>query len=367
MCIQLPRLYTRYRSLALSTSDRTMHWNEENKVTTMNRQVQLRRRPNGLPQPEDFAIVEIPVPQPGPGELLVRTHFLSLDPYMRGRMNDGKSYAAPTPLDAVMPGGTVGEVVASNDPSIAVGSIVTGGGGWQEFAVLNARSVRVVDASLAPISTAVGVLGMPGHTAWYGLNVIGRPQAGQTVVVGAATGAVGSVVGQLARLAGCRVVGVAGSDAKCAHAVYDLGFDACVNHRSHDVASLSDALRQACPDGIDIYFENVGGATLAAVLPNLNHGARIPLCGLISRYNGEDQTPVNLGPLLSNRVTLQGFIISDHPEIFPAFFAEVAPRVQSGQLRYREDIVDGLANAPRAFMRLFSGENFGKLVVRIAP
>lgn len=335
-------------------------------MTTMNRQVQLRRRPNGLPQPEDFAYVESPVPHPGPGELLVRTHFLSLDPYMRGRMNDGKSYAAPTPLNAVMPGGTVGEVVVSNDPSIAVGSIVTGGGGWQEFAVLNARSVRVVDASLAPISTAIGVLGMPGQTAWYGLNVIGRPQAGQTVVVGAATGAVGSVVGQLARLAGCRVVGVAGSDAKCAHAVHDLGFDACVNHRSHDVSSLTDVLQQACPDGIDIYFENVGGATLAAVLPNLNQGARIPLCGLISRYNGEDQTPLNLGPLLSNRVTLQGFIISDHPDTFPNFFADVAPRVQSGQVRYREDIVDGLANAPQAFVRLFSGENFGKLVIRVA-
>lgn len=326
----------------------------------------LRRRPNGMASADDFEVVSVPMPTPGDGEVLVRTRFLSLDPYMRGRMSDGPSYATPVAIGSPMVGAIVGDVIASRAPAVAVGTTVTANGGWRSHAAVPANAVRVVDPTVAPVSTALGVLGMPGQTAWYGLNRIGHPKAGETVVVAAATGAVGSVVGQLARLAGCRVVGIAGSDAKCAHAVHDLGFDACLNHRAHDASSLRAALREACPRGIDVYFENVGGAVLAAVLPNLNVGARIPLCGLISRYNGEDQTPLNLGPLLANRVTLQGFIISDHPEAFPPFIAEVAPLVQSGQVQYREDIIDGLENAPTAFLRLFRGENFGKLVVRVA-
>jgi NADPH-dependent curcumin reductase CurA len=326
----------------------------------------LRRRPTGNASADDFEVVAVPIPEPAEGEILIRTSFLSLDPYMRGRMSDGPSYASPVPIGSPMVGAIVGDVIASRAPSIAVGTVVTTGGGWRSHVAVAAHAVRVVDPAVAPVSTALGVLGMPGQTAWYGLNRIGHPKAGETVVVAAATGAVGSVVGQLARIAGCRVVGIAGSDEKCAHAVRDLGFDTCLNHRTHDVTGLRDALRKACPRGIDVYFENVGGAVLAAVLPNLNTGARIPLCGLISRYNGEDQTPLNLGPLLANRVTLQGFIISDHPEAFPPFIAEVAPLVQSGQVRYREDIVDGLENAPTAFLRLFRGENFGKLIVRVA-
>lgn len=327
--------------------------------------VTLRRRPAGNASADDFEVVSVPMPEPADGELLIRTRYLSLDPYMRGRMSDGPSYASPVAIGSPMVGAIVGDVIASRAPSVPVGTTVTANGGWRSHVVVAANAVRIVDPTVAPVSTALGVLGMPGQTAWYGLHRIGHPKAGETVVVAAATGAVGSVVGQLARIAGCHVVGIAGSDEKCAHAVHDLGFDACLNHRAHDANSLSDALRQACPRGIDVYFENVGGAVLAAVLPNLNVGARIPLCGLISRYNGEDQTPLNLGPLLANRVTLQGFIISDHPEAFPPFIAEVAPLVQSGQLRYREDIVDGLENAPTAFLRLFRGENFGKLVVRV--
>jgi NADPH-dependent curcumin reductase CurA len=326
----------------------------------------LRRRPTGVASPDDFEVVSVPMPEPVDGEVLVRTRFLSLDPYMRGRMSDGPSYTSPVAIGSPMVGGIVGEVVVSRAPSIPVGTIITANGGWRSHVAVPARAVRIVDPTVAPVSTALGVLGMPGQTAWHGLNHIGHPKPGETVVVAAATGAVGSVVGQLARIAGCHVVGIAGSDEKCVHAVHDLGFDACLNHRSHDANSLRGALREACPGGIDIYFENVGGAVLAAVLPNLNVGARIPLCGLISRYNGEDQTPLNLGPLLANRVTLQGFIISDHPESFPPFIAEVAPLVQSGQVRYREDVIDGLENAPTAFLRLFRGENLGKLLVRVA-
>jgi NADPH-dependent curcumin reductase CurA len=326
----------------------------------------LRRRPAGYASADDFDVVSVPMPEPADGEVLVRTHYLSLDPYMRGRMSDGPSYASPVAIGSPMVGAIVGEVIVSRSPSVPIGTTVAANGGWRSHVVVSANAVRIVDPSVAPVSTALGVLGMPGQTAWYGLNRIGHPKAGETVVVAAATGAVGSVVGQLARIAGCRVVGIAGSDEKCAHAVRDLGFDACINHRTHDATHLRDALREACPRGIDIYFENVGGAVLAAVLPNLNVGARIPLCGLISRYNGEDQTPLNLGPLLANRVTLRGFIISDHPDAFPPFITEVAPLVQAGQVRYREDIVDGLENAPTAFLRLFRGENFGKLIVRVA-
>lgn len=318
-----------------------------------------------MPQATDFAIVDVPMPVLAEGEVLMQTEYFSLDPYMRGRMSDGPSYATPNPLGAVMGGGSVGRVIASHAPAVPVGSMIMGGGGWQTHAALASRAVRVIDPAVAPVSTALGVLGMPGHTAWYGLHRIGQPNAGQTVVVAAATGAVGSVVGQLAKAVGCRVVGIAGSDAKCVHAVHDLGFDACLNHRAHDVATLRDAIRDTCPDGIDVYFENVGGGVLAAVLPNLNRGARIPLCGLISRYNGEDHTPLNLGPLLSNRVMVQGFIISDHPETFADFIAQVGPMVHAGSVRYREDVVEGLDRAPEAFPRLFTGDNFGKLVVHI--
>jgi NADPH-dependent curcumin reductase len=328
-----------------------------------NRQVVLRHRPAGAPRPDDFEVVETPRPSPGPGEILCRTIYLSLDPYMRGRMTEGRSYAPSVVLGQVMVGGTVSEVVASSHPGFAVGDLVAGQDGWQTYAVGNGAGVRKLDPTLAPISTALGVLGMPGFTAYVGLLDIGRPRPGETVVVSAASGAVGSVVGQLARLKGCRAVGIAGAPAKCDYVVKELGFDACVSHRQPD---LPTALARACPDGIDVYFENVGGAVLDAVLGLVNRGARIPLCGLIAEYNAtEAPRGPSLRPFLVNRVLLQGFIVSDHVDRFPAFAAEMGRWWREGRLRFREDVVEGLENAPTAFPRLFDGSNFGKLLVRV--
>jgi NADPH-dependent curcumin reductase CurA len=328
-----------------------------------NRKVVLKSRPVGEPRPSDFAIVEEPVPKPGPGQVLCRTIFLSLDPYMRGRIGGARSYATPVEIGQVIVGATVSEVVESNHPGFGRGDIVLGYDGWQAYGVSGGVGIRKLDPKEAPISTALGVLGMPGMTAYVGLLDIGRPKAGETVVVSAASGAVGAVVGQIAKLQGCRAVGIAGGDAKCRYVAGDLGFDACVDYRAADFPSN---LAAACPQGVDVYFENVGGAVLEAVLPLINRGARIPLCGLISEYNATTPPPgPNLRPFLLNRALLQGFIVSDHVDRMPAFLADMGRWVREGRVKYREDVVDGLAKAPEAFIGLLEGRNFGKLVVRV--
>ena len=330
-----------------------------------NRQIRLISRPRGLPAPDNFELAEAPIPSVADGQVLRRTLYLSLDPYMRGRMSDAPSYAASVNLGDVMCGHTVSEVVESKHPAFRRGDVVAGYDGWQEYAVSGGKDLRAIDPGVVPITTAIGVLGMPGMTAYVGLVDIGQPKAGETVVVSAASGAVGSVVGQLAKIRGCRVVGVAGSTEKCRYVVDELGFDACVNYKVDD---LVPALAAACPAGVDIYFENVGGAVLAAVLRVLNRGARIPLCGLISDYNATaNPGGPNLRPLLVHRAMIKGFIVSDHYDRFPAFLQECTPLVASGRLKYREDIVEGLESAPSAFIGLFQGRNFGKLIVRVAP
>jgi len=329
-----------------------------------NLQIRLRRRPVGAPTSDDFSIVDSPMPIARDGDVLRRTIYLSLDPYMRGRMNDARSYATPVALGDIMVGGTVSEVIESRHASFGKGDFLVSMDGWQEYASTPGTGLRKLDPRVAPISTALGVLGMPGLTAYVGLLDIGRAKNGETVVVSAASGAVGSVVGQIARLKGCRAVGIAGSREKCDYIVRELGFHAAANHRAPD---LGGALRAACPNGIDVYFENVGGASLAAVLPLINRGARIPLCGLISQYNAtEPALGPNLAPLLINRALIQGFIISDHVDRFGAFMIECGAWVRSGELRYREDIADGLENAPQAFIGLLEGRNFGKLLVRVS-
>ena len=336
-------------------------------MTTMNRRVLLRRRPVGEPTPDDFEVVESPVPEPAAGQALLRTVWLSLDPYMRGRMDEGISYTGtPNPaLGDVMVGGTVSEVIASNHRDLAVGDVVVGAQGWQAYAVAGPRGLRKIDPGVAPISTALGVLGMPGLTAYVGLLDIGQPRPGETVVVSAATGAVGAVVGQIAKIKGCRVVGVAGAQAKCDYAVKELGLDACVSHRA---PSLDSALRAACPDGIDVYFDNVGGAVLAAVLRLINRNARIPLCGLISEYNARERPAgPNLRPILTQRALVKGFIVGDHTDRMADFLRDGSAWLREGRLRYREDVVEGLERAPEAFIGLLRGANFGKLLVRVGP
>jgi NADPH-dependent curcumin reductase len=337
--------------------------------TTTNRRVLLKSRPVGEPKPTDFEIADAPLPKPGDGEILVRTIWLSLDPYMRGRMNDVKSYAAPIELGGVMTAGTVGEVLESRHPGFRQGDFVLSYGGWQTHHVARAGGQAgpfgpfKLDPAQAPISTALGVLGMPGMTAYVGLYDIGQPKPGETVVVSAAAGAVGSIAGQLAKLRGCRAVGIAGSPEKCEHVVKELGFDACVSHRSPDLVA---ALKGACPKGIDVYFDNVGGDVLKAVLRLVNPFARIPLCGIISQYNAVEPPPgPNLAPVLVNRMTIRGFIVSDHADRLPAFLAECGRWVREGRLKYHEDIVEGLDNAPRAFIGLLHGKNLGKLLVRV--
>jgi len=328
------------------------------------RQILLRRRPVGLPAADDFEIVDAPAPPVADGEVLRRTIYLSLDPYMRGRMSDEASYAASVAIGQPMVGHTVSQVIESRNLAFAAGDFVTGYDGWREAAVSTGQDLRKLDPSL-PISTAIGVLGMPGLTAYVGLLDIGQPRAGETVVVSAASGAVGSIVGQIARIKGCRAVGVAGSAEKCAFVVDELGFDGCVNYKS---ATFRADLAAACPRGIDVYFENVGGAVFAAVLTLLNQNARIPLCGLIADYNATEPRPApNLRPLLVKRALIKGFIVSDHTNRAADFQREGAAWVQAGQIKYKEDIVDGLENAPAAFLKLFDGSNFGKLLVRVSP
>lgn len=338
-------------------------------MTENARRFVLASRPVGEPKESDLRLEEFVVPAPGPGEVLLRTLFLSLDPYMRGRMSDAKSYAAPVPIGGVMEGGAVGEVVASNNPAFATGDIVLGRSGWQTHALSDGASLRKVDPSLAPISTALGVLGMPGMTAYAGLLAVGQPKAGETLVVAAASGAVGAVVGQIAKIKGLRAVGIAGGADKCRYVTDVLDFDDCLDHRAPD---LPGRLAAACPDGIDIYFENVAGPVLDAVLPLLNTFARIPVCGTIAHYNdtapppGPDKLPAVWRMILTKRLRVQGLLVTDFAALHGDFLRDMPQWVKQGRVKYREDIVDGFENAPRALIGLLRGENFGKLVVRVA-
>jgi NADPH-dependent curcumin reductase CurA len=333
-----------------------------------NRQFLLVSRPSGEPTQDNFKLVEAPIPDLADGQVLVRHLWLSLDPYMRGRMSDAKSYAAPQPLNQVMIGGTAGEVVDSRHPGFTAGDQVVGMGGWQEYSVVdgNTRAIRRVDTTHIPLPAYLGAVGMPGVTAWYGLNRICEATAGQTVTVSAASGAVGSVVGQLAKAKGCRAVGFAGGKDKCRYVVDELGFDACIDYKAHpDPKSLHGALKEATPDGIDCNFENVGGPILDAVLLRMNDFGRIALCGMISGYNGE---PIPLrypSLILTARLRVQGFIVSEHMDQWPAALSELASLVASGTLKYRESIAHGLESAPDAFFGVLKGRNFGKQLVRL--
>ncbi|GCE16073.1 NADP-dependent oxidoreductase [Tengunoibacter tsumagoiensis] len=333
-------------------------------MSIKNRQVQLASRPEGWVKESDFRIVETDVPAIGQGEVLVKNLYLSLDPYMRGRMSAAKSYAAGMELGDVMVGGTVGTILESNHPEFKAGDTVVGYLGWQLYAVSKGEGLRTVSTNAAPVSTYLGVLGMPGLTAWIGLIDIGQPKAGETVVVSAASGAVGSVVGQLAKARGCRAVGIAGGKAKCDYVVNELGFDACVDYKA---GNLAVDLQAAAPDGIDIYFENVGGPILDVVLTQLNAFARIPLCGFISQYNVTEPYAIkHFSALLTNRVKLQGFIVGEHAAHFPQALDELGKLVTTGKLKYRETIANGLENAPKAFIGMLKGENFGKQLVKLA-
>ena len=335
-------------------------------MATMNRRVLLKSRPQGEPSAANFEIVDQPIPEPADGQYLSRTIWLSLDPYMRGRMAEAKGYAANVNLGDAMVGGTVGQVVKSRNPRFKEGEFVVEYAGWQSHAVSDGAMSMKLDPAAAPLSTALSVLGMPGMTAWWGLVQIGKPKAGETVVVSAASGAVGSVVGQLAKARGCRAVGIAGGKDKCDYVVNELGLDACVEYVAVG-GNLFRELRAAAPRGIDIYFENVGGAVQAAVVPQLNDFARVPLCGLISSYNDMQMNP---GPdwrlLLVKRATVTGFIVSDHFGQMEGFWTEVPALVKAGRIKYREDIVQGLDAAPEAFIGLLKGRNFGKLLVQVS-
>jgi len=333
------------------------------------RRIVLASRPVGDPQPSDFRLEEFPVPQAGPGEMLLKTRWLSLDPYMRGRMSDAPSYAKPVGIGEVMEGGTVSEVVASNSDKYRVGDIVLSRAGWQTHMVSDGSGLRKLDPKLAPVSTALGVLGMPGMTAYAGLIEIGQPKAGETVVVSAASGAVGSVVGQIARIKGARAVGIAGGPDKCRYVRDELGFDDCVDHRD---PALPEKLKAACPKGIDVYFENVGGAVQEAAWPLLNPFARVPVCGLIAQYSatelpgGPNRVPPLFRSVLTKRLLIRGFIVSDFWGRFDVFIREMPQWIQEGRVKYREDIAEGLENAPATFMGLLKGRNFGKQLVRVS-
>jgi NADPH-dependent curcumin reductase len=338
-------------------------------MSTLNRQILLASRPQGEPSAENFKLVETPVAPLADGQVLVRHHFLSLDPYMRGRMNDAKSYAAPQPLDQVMIGGTAGEVVESRNPQFSAGDKVVGMGGWQEYAVVDASQrgvLQKVDTTHVPLSAYLGAVGMPGVTGWYGLVKIIAPKAGETVVVSSAAGAVGGAVGQLAKARGCRVVGIAGGPDKCRSVVEELGFDECIDYRQFtDLKSMSGALKAACPNGIDGYFENVGGLLLDAVMLRANAFARIAMCGMIAGYNGES-IPMTLPQLiLTNRMKVEGFIVSEHMEAWPEALKELGTMVATAKLKYRETVAQGIANAPEAFFGLLKGKNQGKQLVKL--
>jgi NADPH-dependent curcumin reductase CurA len=338
-------------------------------MSLINQQIVLASRPAGEPSAANFRLVETPVAPLAEGGVLVRHHFLSLDPYMRGRMNDGKSYAQPQPLDQVMIGGTVGEVIESRNANFAVGDAVVGMGGWQQYAVVDGAQrgvLQKVSTAQIPMSAYLGAVGMPGVTAWYGLTQIIAPKTGETVVVSAASGAVGGAVGQLAKVRGARVVGLAGGADKCAYVTGELGFDACIDYKQHpDLKSLSAALKQACPAGIDGYFENVGGMILDAVMLRANAFARVAVCGMISGYNGEAIPMAAPQLILVNRMRVEGFIVSEHMGLWPQALAELGGLVARGALKYRESVAVGLAAAPEAFLGLLKGRNFGKQLVKL--
>lgn len=336
-------------------------------MTRTCQRIVLASRPRGAPvTPEHFRLERVPVPTVGPGQVLVRNHYLSLDPYMRGRMEDLKSYAAPQPLDETMVGGTVGIVEASQHPKFAPGDAVAGYLGWQEYGLSDGTGLNKIDTRHIPMSAYLGPVGMPGVTAWYGLKQICQPKPGETVLVSAASGAVGSVVGQLAKAAGCHAVGIAGGPEKCAYVRDELGFDACLDHRQLvDVRSMSEALAAAAPRGIDAVFENVGGVGLDAALSRMNPFGRVALCGLIAGYEGGDVAIRNARALLTMRLRLQGFIVSEHPEHWPAALAELGKGVATGQIKYRETVAQGLAAAPESFIGVLHGKNFGKQLVKL--
>jgi hypothetical protein len=331
-----------------------------------NRRITLAGRPEGFPDESDFRLEEASVPQPGPGEALVRIAFVSVDPYMRGRMRNKASYAPPMGLGEVMTGGAVGKVIESNDPQLQAGDIVEGLLGWQEYAAVRLHEVRKVDPSLAPISTAVGVLGMPGMTAYFGLLEVGKPKPGDTVVVSGAAGAVGSIVGQIAKICGCRVVGVAGSDNKIGYITRELGFHAAFNYKT--VTAYDGKLKELCPDGIDVYFDNVGGSVSDAVWRQIALRARIVVCGQISQYNLEkaETGPRQLFQLISKRARAEGFLVGDFRQHYPEAMGRMAAWIREGRLKYHEDIAEGIENAPHAFLDMMRGKNLGKQLVRVS-
>ncbi|QGZ37719.1 hypothetical protein IP92_02878 [Pseudoduganella flava] len=322
----------------------------------------LASRPRGQVVPDNFRIETADVPELAEGQLLIRNHYLSLDPYMRGRMSEAKSYAASQPLDETMIGGTVGEVVASRHPKYAQGDFVAAMGGWSEMAVSDGSGLRKLDTAAIPLSAYLGAVGMPGMTAWYGLNRILRLEPGQTVCVSAASGAVGCAVGQLAKLRGCRAIGIAGGQEKCDYVVRELGFDACIDYKA---GNLKEDLKAAAPDGIDGIFENVGGEVFDAALARTNAFARVALCGMIAGYSGEEIPLRNVRVLLTNRISLTGFIVTEHLDCWPEGLAELGKLVATGQLKYRETVAQGLAAAPEAFIGLLQGRNFGKQLVKL--
>jgi NADPH-dependent curcumin reductase len=334
-----------------------------------NRKIVLASRPQGEPRPDNFRLIEEDIAEPGAGEILLKTLWLSLDPYMRGRMSAAKSYADPVEIGAVMSGGTVSKIIATNNKDFSVGDIVVGYTGWEEYARSDGAGLRKLDPSIAPISTALGILGMPGMTAYTGLLNIGQPKPGETLVVAAASGAVGAVVGQIAKLKGCRVIGIAGGPEKVRYVTEELGFDFGIDHRA---PNFPEQLRAAVPNGIDIYFENVGGHVWDAVFPLLNRFARVPVCGLIAHYNdaapreGIDRLPGLMRSILSNRLTLRGFIVGDFADQSEDFLRDVGGWLRAGKLKYREDVVHGLEKAPEALIGLLKGRNFGKLLVKVA-
>jgi NADPH-dependent curcumin reductase len=333
-----------------------------------NQQILLASRPQGQASADNFKLVTTDTPPLQDGQVLVRHHYLSLDPYMRGRMDDAKSYAAPQELGQVMQGGTVGEVVESRSPKFQAGDKVLGTGGWQEYAVVDAQQpvLRKLDTSKVPLSHYLGAVGMPGVTAWYGLTQIIKPKSGETVVVSAASGAVGSAVGVLAKQRGCRAVGIASGADKCRYVEQELGFDACIDYKQHgEVRSLAKALKDACPDGIDGYFENVGGMVLDAVMLRMNAFSRMAVCGMIAGYQGEAVPMTNPRLILVNRMLVQGFIVSEHMDVWPQALQELGELVGSGRFRPRETVAQGLASAPEAFLGLLKGKNFGKQLVKL--
>ena len=339
-------------------------------MSDSNRRIVLAGRPHGAPTAEHFRLETALRPRPADGQVLLQTIWLSLDPYMRGRMSDGASYAAPVQIGEVMTAEVVARVIASHAPSLAEGDLVLARTGWQEWAVADAKHVQKLPETGAPPSTALGVLGMPGRTAWAGLQNIGRPKPGETVAVAAASGPVGSMVGQIAKLRGARAVGIAGGADKCAYVRDTLGFDACIDHRD---PAMADQLKAACPNGIDIYFENVGGAVWNAVLPLLNTFARVPVCGLVANYNltelppGPDRSVALMRATLTKRLRVQGFIVWDYAAQEPDFLREAAAWLREGRIQHREDVTDGLEHAPEAFIGMLKGANFGKTLVRVAP